>query len=100
MVKAFSGMISREQAKMIALEDVNDWKYVKNAKVESIEKIHKEDDEFSHWEVKGIFVWNEVLSGSFIISILEDGTIKEPGASAAYPVPEGRIVPGPHNRKS
>ena len=85
---------------MIALEDVNDWKYVKSAKVESIEKIHNEDDEFSHWEVKGIFVWNKVLSGYFILSILEDGTIKEPSVSAAYPVPEGRIVPSRRVRKS
>lgn len=99
MVKKFSGMISREQVKSIALEEVNDWKYVKSAKVVSIEKIYNEDDEFLHWEVKGMFVWNEKLSGTFTIDILEDGTLKRPIVSAAYPVPEGRTVPSPHCRK-
>ena len=92
-------MISKEKVKMIAIEEINDWKYVKSAKVESIEKIYNENDEFLHWEVKGSYKWNEKLSGSFYLSILEDGTIKEPGISAAYPVPEGRIVPSSSDRK-
>ena len=91
-------MISREQVKRIALEDVNDWKHVKSAEVVSIGKIYNDDDEFLQWEVEGIYVWNEKLSGTFTLGITEDGKIGT-RLSAAYPVPEGRTVPGPHCRK-
>ena len=94
MVKEGSVIISGEQAKRIALEDVNAWRDVKSAKVESIEKIHDEDDEFSQWEVNGIYVWDEGLSGSFTLGITEEGKILT-RLSFAYPVPEGRTVPGP-----
>lgn len=68
-------MISREQAKRIALDDVLAWKYIKTAKVESIEKMYNEDNEFSFWEVNGTYEWNEMLSGTFTLGITEDGKI-------------------------
>ena len=92
-------MTNREQAKRIALDDVLAWKYVKTAKVESIEKMYNEDNEFSFWEVNGTFEWNEVLSGTFTLGITEDGKIYT-RLSMAYPVPEGRTVPGARARKS
>ena len=94
MVKEVSGIISREQVKRLALDDVNAWKDVKSVKIESIEKIHAEDDEYSYWEVNGKYEWNEVKTGSFTLYIDEDGNISI-RLSLAYPIPNGRSVPRP-----
>ena len=91
-MKEGSRIINRDQAEKIALDDVSAWKGVKNAKIESIKKIHVEDDEYSYWDVNGKYEWNEGKSGSFGLSLSEVRNILLRW-SVAYPIPHGKSVP-------